>query len=186
MGRYAKTLPVKKKEKTEVFNSFKILEVDDDEEDEEGVMVQHVECDYSWNEGECRWKKLVKEIRWVSDGQKNKQKDLWLDLGYGDIIVDSAADESCRPVGKGDAYPTKATDRRLRLRTANGGEMKHDGQKDSFFEGGQEGGPLGLRFHVTDVNKPLLSVRRLVECGSTVVLSAEDGESYIMNHREAT
>ena len=41
--------------------------------------------------------------------------------------------------------------------------------------------PLGLIFQVTDVRKPLLAVRRLVERGNQVVLASGDGESYVYN-----
>ena len=40
---------------------------------------------------------------------------------------------------------------------------------------------MGLKFQVTDVKKPLLVVRRLVEKGNVVVLSNVEGESYIFN-----
>ena len=67
------------------------------------------------------------------------------------------------------------------LRTANGGEMTHYGQKEISFmyEGGKD--VMGLVFQVTDVKKLLLAVRRLVEKGNRVVLSAGEGESYIQN-----
>ena len=112
-------------------------------------------------------------------GQDNE----WTSLCKGDIIVDSAADESCWPVGEGDAYPTKAASRRMLLRTANGGDMEHYGEKEIIFkyEGGEMADPVGLRFQVTDVRKPLLAVRRLVEKGNKVILAGGDGESYIMN-----
>lgn len=110
----------------------------------------------------------------------------WTSLGKGDIIVDSAADESCWPVGQGDAYPTKAASRKMVLRTANGGDMGHYGEKEIIFkyEGGEAKDPVGLKFQVTDVRKPLLAVRRLVEKGNKVVLAGGEGESYIKN--EAT
>lgn len=59
--------------------------------------------------------------------------------------------------------------------------MQHYGQKEIIFECGEAGGqePLGLVFQVTDVRKPLVSVRRLVERGNQVVLAARDGDSYI-------
>ena len=59
--------------------------------------------------------------------------------------------------------------------------MIHYGQKEVSFmyEGGKD--VMGLVFQVTDVKKPLLAVRRLVEKGNRVVLSAGDGESYIQN-----
>ena len=114
------------------------------------------------------------------------QDSEWTSLCRGDIIVDSAADESCWPVGEGDAYPTKAASRKMLLRTANGGDMEHYGEKEIIFkyEGGETADPVGLRFQVTDVRKPLLAVRRLVEKENKVVLAGGDGESYIMN--EAT
>ena len=94
----------------------------------------------------------------------------WASLGVGDIIVDSAADESCWPVGQGDAFPTKESRRKMLLRTANGGDMQHNGEKEVTFE--YDGG---------DVRKPLLAFRRLVEKGNKVVLVGDDEESYIMN-----
>ena len=104
-------------------------------------------------------------------------------FGRGDIIVDSAADESCWPVGQGDAFPTVASKRELKLRTANGGEMRHYGEKQVTFRysGGEGRDPVGLRFQVTDVRRPLLAVRRLVERGNTVVMSDKVGGSYIEN-----
>ena len=96
-------------------------------------------------------------------------------------MIDSAADESCWPAGHGDAFPTKPSGRKIMLKTANGGDMGHYGQKEVFFkhDGGKD--PMGITFQVTDVRKPLLAVRRLVEKGNKVVLSAGDGESYIYN-----
>ena len=40
---------------------------------------------------------------------------------------------------------------------------------------------MGLTFQVTDVKKPLLAVRRLVEKGNKVVLAEGEGESFIQN-----
>jgi hypothetical protein len=40
---------------------------------------------------------------------------------------------------------------------------------------------VGIKFQVTDVKKPLLAVRRLVEKGCTVTLANGEGESFIMN-----
>ena len=39
--------------------------------------------------------------------------------------------------------------------------------------------PIGLKFQVTDVRKPLLAVRRLVEKRNKVVLAGDDEESYV-------
>ena len=71
------------------------------------------------------------------------------------------------------------------MKTANGGDMTHYGQKEVIFTcSGKGSEPMGLTFQVTDVRKPLLAVRRLVEKGNTVVLGGEDGESYIY-HKES-
>ena len=107
----------------------------------------------------------------------------WASLGMGDIVVDSAADESCWPVGQGDAFPTKPSKKNMILKTANGGDMGHYGQKEVIFEHANSKDPIGLTFQVTDVKKPLLAVRRLVEKGNKVVLSGVDGESYIQNEQ---
>jgi hypothetical protein len=123
-------------------------------------------------------KDQVQFVRAVNEG------DGLVHLGKGDIIVDSAADESCWPAGHGDAFPTKPVAKELKLRTANGGEMRHYGEKHVTFKFDGAKGPVGLKFQVTDVKKPLLAVRRLVERGNVVMLSGLDGESYIYN-REA-
>ena len=111
-------------------------------------------------------------------------KDELMDLGVGDIVVDSAADESCWPVGHGDAFPTRKSSRTLRLRTANGADMIHYGEKEITFKykGGENKEAVGIKFQVTDVRKPLLAVRRLVEKGCTVTMANGDGESFIMNN----
>ena len=62
--------------------------------------------------------------------------------------------------------------------------MKHYGQKEVIFKHANGKDPIGLVFQVTDVKKPLLAVRRLVEKGNKVVLSGVEGESFILN--EAT
>jgi hypothetical protein len=114
------------------------------------------------------------------------REDGWASLGVGDIVIDSGADESCWPNGQGDAFPTKPSAKKLILRTANGGDMQHYGQKEVVFKHGGGSGPIGLTFQVTDVKKPLLAVRRLVEKGNTVVLADGDGESFIQHTASQT
>ena len=129
---------------------------------------------------ETVYEQIREKVHFVNSVGEDKD---WASLGKGDIIVDSAADESCWPVGQGDAYPTKEASRKMVLRTANGGDMEHYGEKEIFmkYDGGEERDPVGLRFQVTDVRKPLLAVRRLVERGNKVVLAGGEEESYIMN-----
>ena len=121
-------------------NMFKVLEVDEDDDDDEQIMnihaierdVQHIQTVEAKVKGKGKkgkegkeWKvedvEDVKYVRAVHQGHE------WLSLGKGDIVVDSAADESCWPAGQGDAFPTKPSARRMLLKTANGGEMTHYG-----------------------------------------------------------
>ena len=46
--------------------------------------------------------------------------------------------------------------------------MGHYGEKEITFRSGEEEEVIGLKFQVTDVKKPLLAVRRLVERGNVV------------------
>jgi hypothetical protein len=124
------------------------------------------------------WGDLKEQVHFVQAVDKD---DGLLHLGKGDIIVDSAADESCWPAGQGDAFPTKPAKKELKLRTANGGEMKHYGEKQVTFKYAGAKVPVGLKFQVTDVKRPLLAVRRLVEKGNVVMLSGVSGESYVYN-----
>ena len=61
--------------------------------------------------------------------------------------------------------------------------MQHYGEKEVTFKynRGDSKDPIGLKFQVTDVRKPLLAVRRLVEKGNKVVLAGDDEESHVMN-----
>ena len=61
--------------------------------------------------------------------------------------------------------------------------MGHYGEKCITFTHDGDGGKevVGLKFQVTDVRKPLLAVRRLVERGSVVSFGAKDEDCYIFN-----
>jgi hypothetical protein len=122
----------------------------------------------------------VMEIRTVDGKAKLKEKE-WASLGVSDIVVDSAADESCWPKDQGGAFETKPSTKNIVLRTANGGEMGHYGEKEITFRSGESEEVLGLRFQVTDVRKPLLAVRRLVERGNVVSFGPEPRDNYIQS-----
>ena len=63
--------------------------------------------------------------------------------------------------GPRGAFETKPSTKNILLRTANGCEMGHYGEKEITFRSGEEEEVIGLKFQVTDVKKPLLAVRRL-------------------------
>lgn len=177
MGRYSgQPMKVQTSHKKSMLrNSFEVLEAEQEGEDEE-VFVGSVGC-MADREEEHKGKPKVKQTRSVSWTKDGKADD-WFSLGAGDIIIDSAADKSCWPEGQGDAFPTKPTNKRLRLTTASGGDMEHDGKKEVFFKNGGGGDLFGWLVQVTDVRKPLLSVRRLVDQGNKVCLAPEGAESY--------
>ena len=102
----------------------------------------------------------------------------WADLGIEDITVDSAADESCWPHGQGDAFVTSPSKRRILLRTANGSDMNYYGEKNITFKSDSD--IIGLKFQVTDVRKPLLAARRLVEKGNIVQFGPEPENNFIV------
>ncbi len=101
--------------------------------------------------------------------------------GGGEIAVDSAADESCWPKDQGGAFPTKPSRKNIILKTANGGERGHYGENDITFKDQLSGDILGLKFQVTDVRKPLLAVRRLVERGNVSQFGPEPEQNYILH-----
>ena len=67
------------------------------------------------------------------------------------------------------------------MKTANGGEMDHYGEKEITFQNEPGGDIIGPRFQVTDVRKPLLAARRLVEKGMVVSFGLEPNHRYILN-----
>ena len=65
---------------------------------------------------------------------------------------------------------------------ANGAKMDNDGQKRIRFKKEGLSGVSDMLFQVTDVGKPLASVKRILDKGNTVVFSRKPGGSYIMNN----
>ena len=185
LGDFVKN-PTKQKEEPAIMtNMFKVLEVnDEDDEEPDDVEVMNIRTitarrevkgnvkmpesgeqgdevpnkkkakdrSIGGGDGERETKNLVEhfceDVQFV---QAVRDEMEWLDLGKGDIIIDSAADESCWPAGQGDAFPTIPSRRKLVLKTANGGDMTHYGQKEVIFKcGGTGWEPMGLTFQVTD------------------------------------
>ena len=50
-------------------------------------------------------------------------------LGKGEITIDSAAEESDRPLGWGGAFPLKETKKKMNFKTASGQDMQHYGER---------------------------------------------------------
>ena len=145
---------------------FTVLAEDDDDEDEEEV---------------CHIQAVDHTVGDVGTTAKAESKKGWASLGVGEIVVDSAADESCWPKDQGGAFETKPSRKNIILKTANGAEMGHYGEKEVTFKDRADGDVVGLKFQVTDVKKPLLAVRRLVEKGNVVSFGPEPSQNYIHN-----
>ena len=60
--------------------------------------------------------------------------------------------------------------------------MGHYGEKDILFRSEGDGQIVGLTFQVTDVKKPLLAVRRLVERDNLVQFGPKPEDNFIKNN----
>ena len=107
--------------------------------------------------------------------------------GKGKITIDSGAAESVLPK---DMLPGEALlegsgkKAGVKYMAACGTSMANHGEKTVRFRSPSTSGSgtiASIKFQVTDVNKPLASVSRILDQGNTVVFSRTSGGSYIMN-----
>jgi hypothetical protein len=105
----------------------------------------------------------------------------WRKIGKGEITIDSAAEESVCPKDWGAEFGTKEPARWLKFVNASGGAMGHYGERLAKFqvEGGKESAIMSLNFQVSDVQKPLAAVRRIVEKGNTVHFGPNAEDNFI-------
>ena len=71
--------------------------------------------------------------------------------------------------------------KRLSFVDASGGKMGHYGEKKVTFRAGKDGEVVSMAFQASDVQKPIVSVRRMVEKGHTVQFGPEDKDNFIEN-----
>ena len=98
-----------------------------------------------------------------------------------ELAVDSGASETVIPDGTVKSVqltPSDASKRGVQYEVANGERIPNLGQK-SFQGITLDGQRRGITAQVADVNKPLMSVTRLVQAGNTVVFSSTG--SYVMD-----
>ena len=103
-----------------------------------------------------------------------------------ELAVDSGASETVIPDGvvkSVQIQPSEASRRGVQYEVANGERIPNLGQKTFTGVTESEGLMRGITAQVCDVNKPLLSVARLVKAGNTVVFSpdssyVEDNETH--------
>ena len=110
----------------------------------------------------------------------------WDELGHGEITVDSGAEESVWPVTwMPEQRMEKPDGGTKKFRAANGAIMHHYGQKNVKFRvpGANDDRTKSIKFQVTDVQKPLVSVARIVELGHIVKFGPKAEDNVIVNTR---
>jgi hypothetical protein len=106
----------------------------------------------------------------------------WNKIGAGERIVDSAAEESVCPKDWCKDFGTKTPERWLKFVNASGGAMGHYGERTANFKvDGKGSGIMSLNFQVSDVQKPLVAVRRITEKGNVVQFGPKEEDNYIQN-----
>jgi hypothetical protein len=88
--------------------------------------------------------------------------------GRGFITLDSGAEESVWPQSWLPSIPTKPASVERKFAAANGTRLKHYGEKVVPFQT-NDSAIASVKFQVTDVIKPLVSVKRIIERGNSVV-----------------
>ncbi len=123
-----------------------------------------------------------------SVGEDGGGKRRLVSAGKGEITIDSGAAESVMPATMLPGEPAVEGDAQragVQYVAANGAAMPNRGEKLVKFKStgdGSKGGLNSIRFQVTDVNKPLAAVSRILDQGNTVVFTRNRGrKSYVSN-----
>ena len=96
----------------------------------------------------------------------------------GKITIDSGACDCVMPrYDLGNLFPLLPKKEGVRFRAANGSVIESYGRRNVAFKTDGRRGVNCVTFHVTDVKKPLASVSKIVEKGSSVHFTPEG--SYI-------
>ena len=107
-------------------------------------------------------------------------------MGKCEITVDSGAEESVWPAGWLNEEPTKTigVEKKMFI-AANGQEMGHYGRREVKLQRvGVNGQIMSLSFEVTEVTKPLVTVRRITEHGNEVRFTSTGG--WVENREKGT
>ena len=106
----------------------------------------------------------------------------WRKIGQGEITIDSAAEESVCPKDWCKEFGTRNPEKWLKFVNASGGVMGHYGERTAKFKvEGENSGIMSLNFQVSDVQKPLVAVRRIAEKGNIVQFGPRDEDNFIVN-----
>jgi hypothetical protein len=106
----------------------------------------------------------------------------WRTFNIGEITEDSAAEESVCPREWCQEFGTREPVKMLKFVNASGGHMGHYGERTANFKVvGKDSGVMSLNFQVSDVQKPLVAVRRIAEKGNVVQFGPRPEDNYIEN-----
>ena len=105
----------------------------------------------------------------------------WTPVGSGYITVDSAAEESVCPKDWGKAFGMDTLAKWMQFANACGGKMNHYGERRTTFKAGGGDSVMGMKFQVSDVQKPLAAVWRIAERGNRVCFGPDPRYNYIEN-----
>ena len=97
------------------------------------------------------------------------------------ITVDSGAGVSVWPASWGCPGKTLPGKSKVKLEAANGTPIETYGEKLVKFEMEGVEGKAGMKFLMTDVQKPLAAVSAIVEAGNEVVFKQGANDSFILN-----
>ena len=99
-----------------------------------------------------------------------------------EVTVDSAAEESVCPKSWGQHFGLNPVEpgKHMTFINASGGPIAHHGSRKVIVNS-VTGQQLSMNFQVTDVQKPLLAVSRLIEQGNVVQFGKLPGHSFIQN-----
>ena len=129
--------------------------------------------------------KSVKEWKTLDICEVEKDNK-WVDIGPGEITMDSAAEESVCPEewAMGFATTPPIAGQEMNFRNASGGKMKHLGSRDVIFKAENEKGSnrkMGMKFQVSEVRKPLAAVARVTEMGNKVQFGPKPEDNFVQN-----
>jgi hypothetical protein len=122
-----------------------------------------------------------------SEGQERREINTvereakWTTVGSGDITVDSAAEESVCPKEWGKAFGMDTPTKWMQFANASGGKMNHYGERRTTFKAGGGNSVMGMKFQVSDVQKPLAAVWRIAEKGNRIHFGPNATDNYTEN-----
>ena len=165
----------------ETKNPFKALEVEDEVEESPNSLKQHgrtctdekvLVVKHRWNKSNTSGKKSINTLIEIVPAGVNAMEEIpeWEEL---EMAVDSGATETVvgEDMIKGiETKPGEGARRGVQYEVASGELIPNLGEKN-FVAYGEQGQARTIKAQVCEVNKPLLSVSRMVHAGNTVVFS---------------